>query len=36
MISVKHFLHERPPCPDSWIPGCWVWHLGRYAWRPGY
>lgn len=25
------------PSPEySWIPGCWVWHLGRYAWRPGY
>ena len=20
----------------SWIPGCWVWYNGRYAWRPGY
>jgi hypothetical protein len=26
-----------PPSPDhSWIPGSWVWHQGRYAWRPGY
>lgn len=26
-----------PPSADhSWIPGCWVWHQGRYAWRPGY
>ena len=25
------------PSPDhSWIPGCWIWHHGRYAWRPGY
>jgi len=25
------------PTPDhSWIPGSWVWHHGRYAWRPGY
>lgn len=21
---------------QSWIPGSWVWHGGRYAWRPGY
>ncbi|HKA07243.1 MAG TPA: hypothetical protein VKD71_08285, partial [Gemmataceae bacterium] len=19
-----------------WIPGCWVWHETRYAWRPGF
>jgi hypothetical protein len=26
-----------PPSADqSWIPGSWVWHHGRYAWRPGY
>jgi hypothetical protein len=25
------------PSPDYiWIPGCWVWHQGTYAWRPGY
>jgi hypothetical protein len=25
------------PSPDYiWIPGCWLWHYGRYAWRPGY
>jgi len=25
------------PSPDhSWIPGSWLWHHGRYAWRPGY
>jgi len=25
------------PSPDhSWIPGSWIWHHGRYAWRPGY
>ena len=23
--------------PDNiWIPGCWVRHEGRYAWRPGF
>ncbi len=21
---------------QSWIPGSWIWHQGRYAWRPGY
>ena len=25
------------PSPDhSWLPGCWIWHENRYAWRPGY
>lgn len=25
------------PSPDYyWVPGCWVWYYGRYAWRPGY
>jgi len=27
------------PAPSSdhnWIPGSWIWHHGRYAWRPGY
>jgi WXXGXW repeat (2 copies) len=25
------------PSPDyGWIPGCWIWSGGRYAWRPGY
>jgi hypothetical protein len=25
------------PSPDhNWIPGCWIWHHGRYVWRPGY
>jgi hypothetical protein len=21
---------------QSWMPGSWVWHESRYAWRPGY
>ncbi len=25
-----------PSADQSWIPGCWVWYQGRYAWRPGY
>ncbi len=25
-----------PSLDHSWIPGTWVWHQGRYAWRPGY
>jgi hypothetical protein len=25
-----------PSADHSWIPGSWVWHQGRYAWRPGY
>src|SRR6185436_1671137 len=25
------------PRPNQgWVPGCWIWHSGRYAWRPGY
>ena len=25
------------PSPDAtWLPGCWVWQNGRYAWRPGF
>jgi hypothetical protein len=47
-VSESQYLPEPPatvevgpninaPSPEySWIPGCWVWHLGRYAWRPGY
>jgi len=27
---------EAPSADYTWIPGCWVWHHGRYAWRPGY
>jgi len=25
-----------PSSDQSWIPGSWIWHHGRYAWRPGY
>jgi hypothetical protein len=25
-----------PSADHTWIPGCWVWSYGRYAWRPGY
>jgi hypothetical protein len=25
-----------PSADEGWIPGSWVWHQGRYAWRPGY
>ena len=25
-----------PSADDIWLPGCWVWHQNRYAWRPGY
>jgi hypothetical protein len=25
-----------PSAEHTWIPGSWVWHQGRYAWRPGY
>jgi hypothetical protein len=25
-----------PSADHSWIPGCWIWQQGRYAWRPGY
>ena len=25
------------PAPNlGWVPGSWVWHQSRYAWRPGY
>lgn len=25
------------PTADSiWVPGSWMWHENRYAWRPGY
>jgi len=25
-----------PSADHIWVPGSWVWHQGRYAWRPGY
>jgi hypothetical protein len=25
-----------PSADYTWIPGCWVWSYGRYAWQPGY
>lgn len=25
-----------PSVDYVWVPGCWVWHHHRYAWRPGY
>jgi hypothetical protein len=35
--SVEVGPNVNAPSPDySWIPGCWVWYSGRYAWRPGY
>jgi hypothetical protein len=27
---------DAPSADQTWIPGCWVWHQSRYAWRPGY
>ena len=21
---------------QTWVPGCWIWQQGRYAWRPGF
>ena len=21
---------------QTWLPGCWIWQNGRYAWRPGF
>ena len=47
-VNVAEYLPEPPesvevgpstnaPSPDHcWIPGCWIWSHGRYAWRPGY
>jgi hypothetical protein len=35
--SVEVGPSSNAPSPDYiWIPGTWVWHYGRYAWRPGY
>jgi hypothetical protein len=35
--SVEVGPSSNAPSPDyTWIPGCWVWLDGRYAWRPGY
>ena len=25
-----------PSVDYNWMPGCWIWYQGRYAWRPGY
>jgi hypothetical protein len=35
--SVEVGPNTSAPSPDyGWIPGCWIWYHGRYAWRPGY
>jgi len=35
--SVEVGPSSNAPSPDYiWIPGCWLWHYGRYAWGPGY
>ncbi|MBN1546749.1 MAG: YXWGXW repeat-containing protein [Syntrophaceae bacterium] len=35
--SVEVGPSSNAPSPDYiWIPGCWLWRYGRYAWRPGY
>jgi hypothetical protein len=25
-----------PSADHTWLPGCWIWHESRYAWRPGF
>ncbi len=25
-----------PSADHVWLPGCWMWHHSRYAWRPGF
>ena len=25
-----------PSADSTWLPGCWIWHQSRYAWRPGF
>ena len=35
--SVEIGPNVAAPSPDDiWLPGNWVWHNSRYAWRPGY
>ncbi|MFZ0451823.1 MAG: YXWGXW repeat-containing protein, partial [Desulfatiglandaceae bacterium] len=35
--SVEVGPSSNAPSPDYiWMPGCWLWQYGRYAWRPGY
>jgi hypothetical protein len=35
--SVEVGPSSNAPSSDyTWIPGCWIWQHGRYAWRPGY
>lgn len=35
--SVEVGPNVTAPSPDyTWIPGCWIWSYGRYAWQPGY
>lgn len=48
MISEVEYLPEPPLTVEAgpnisapsasyiWVPGSWVWHHGRFAWRPGY